>query len=154
MWENGCGMDTTKYYISQVNNNQPTSDICQITYLDISCLFTVVIVDFYLHSCCYAVILQFSCLSCYLVYLVIILCTLFICTSSPLYTHSPGRFLTTLNLYVQILDALFLLFRCSMRPYASRRAGASLYLIPIFLSFVFLLFPDSRYIRFSRYSIS
>ena len=51
------------------------------------------------------------CLSCYLSYLmyadylVIILCTLFICTSSPLYTHSLGRFLTTLDLHVQILDA-------------------------------------------------
>ena len=30
-----------------------------------------------------------------------------------LHTHSPGRFLTTLDLHVQILDALFLLCRCS-----------------------------------------
>ena len=40
----------------------------------------------------------------FVVYLVIILCTLFICTSSPLYTHSLGHFLTTLDLHVQILD--------------------------------------------------
>ena len=70
------------------------------------------------------------------VYLVIILCTLFICTSSPFYTHSPGRFLTTLNLYVQILDALFLLCRCSRRRYASQRAGVSPYSISVFLSFL------------------
>ena len=55
---------------------------------------------------------------------------------SSLHTHSPGRFLTTLDLYVQILNALFLLFRCSMRTYTSRGAKASLYLIPVFLSFL------------------
>ena len=64
-------------------------------------VITVVLLVFYLHafSCnCYSVV----CLSCYLVslwlmlfsylmtavYLVIILCTLFTCTSSPLYTHT------------------------------------------------------------------
>jgi len=71
------------------------------------------------------------------VYLVIILCTLFICTSSPLYTHIHTlirSFLTTLDLHVHVLDALFLLCRCSRRWYASWRAGASPYLIPVFLS--------------------
>ena len=46
---------------------------------------------------------------------------------SSLHTHSPGRFLTTLNLHVQILDALFLLCRCSMRPYILRGAWVSLW---------------------------
>ena len=87
--------------------------------------------------CSYLFIMLFSYLLS-VVYLVIILCTLFICTSSPLYTHthSPGRFLTTLDLHIQILDALFLLFRCSLKPYASRRAEASPYSIPVLLSFL------------------
>jgi len=44
--------------------------------------------------------------------------------------------LTTLDLHVQILDALFLLCRCSMRLYASQRAGDSTYSISVFLSFL------------------
>jgi len=70
-----------------------------------------VIVTFYLHTCCSQ--LCFSCLFIMLisylmstVYLVIILCTLYICTCTSLNTHahSLGHFLMTLNLYVQILD--------------------------------------------------
>jgi len=78
------------------------------------------------------------------VYLVIIRCTLFICTSSPLYTHSPGRFLTTLDLHVQILDALLLLCRYSMRLYALRGTGRSLFWFWYsFLSLFLLLLFDS-----------
>jgi len=55
---------------------------------------------------------------------------------SSLHTHSPGSFLTTLDLHVQILDALFLLCRCSMRLSASWRAGASPYSILVFLFFL------------------
>ena len=108
-----------------------------VIYSCFTCLFL------HAYSCyCYSVHLL-----CYLVihvcsYLVIILCTLFIYTSSPLYTHthSSGRFLMTLDLRVQILDALFLLFRCSLRPYASRRAGASSYLIPVFSSLLYFCY--------------
>ena len=103
-------------------------------------LFTVILLVFYLHaySCyCYSV----ACLSCYLVILCLQLsCYYFVHIvymheQSSLHTHSPGRFLTTWDLHVQILDALFLLFRCSLRPYASRRAGASPYSILVFFPF-------------------
>ena len=61
---------------------------------------------------------------------------------------------------VQILDALFLLFRCSLRLYASRRAGASPYSIPVFLSFLpsyyflILVISDSDVILVFIYMIS
>ena len=68
------------------------------------------------------------------VYLVIILCTLFICTSSSLYTHTltrslsddPGFARPDIGRYVSIVQV-------SMRLYASRRAGASPYSIMVFL---------------------
>ena len=53
-----------------------------------------------------------------------------------LHTRSPGRFLTTLDLHVQILDALCLWCRCFMRLYASRGPGASPYLTLVSLSFL------------------
>ena len=91
----------------------------------------------------FSVILQFSCLSCCLVILWLQFILLLFCAhclyarAFPFtHTHSSGHFLTTLDLYFQILDALFLLFRCSMRLYASQRAGASPYSIPVFLSFL------------------
>jgi len=127
----------------------------------ISCLFTVVIVAFYLYSCCYSVILQFSCLSYYLsylmyaVYLVIILCTLFICTSTFLYTHThqvafSRPWLCTSRYWT-------LCFYCSVFIEAIRFAknwSFSLFDSGILIFFAFILFPDSRYIRFSRYSSS
>ena len=73
---------------------------------------TVVLLVFYLHtfSCyCYSVIY----LSCYLVILWLQFILLLFCAHcymhefSSLHTHSPGRFLTTLDLHVQILDACF-----------------------------------------------
>ena len=85
----GTQLSTT--LVRLIITNQ-TSDICQVTHSDISCLFTVVTVDFYLYvviqlyfsSVVYHVI-QFLIST---VILVITLCTLFICTSFSLYTHS------------------------------------------------------------------
>ena len=102
-------------------------------YSCFTCLLSARLFMLLLFSCLF--IMLFSYLI-FAVSLVIILCTLFICTSSPLYTHSLGRFLTTLDLHVQILDALFLLCRCPMRLYALRGAGRSPYSIPVFLSFL------------------
>jgi len=58
------------------------------------------------------------CLSCYLVILYLQFILLLFCAHCLYaraflftHTHSPGRFLTTLDLHVQILDALFLLCR-------------------------------------------
>ena len=71
---------------------------------------TVVLLVLYLYSySCYRysvayIIMLFDYLISAVI-LVIALCTLFICTSFSLYTHSLGRFLTTLDLHVQILDA-------------------------------------------------
>ena len=70
------------------------------------------------------------------VYLVIILCILFICTSFPLYIHTHRSLSDDPGFVRPDIGRLFLLFRCSLRPYASRRAGASPYSIPVFLSFL------------------
>ena len=90
----------------------------------------------------------------FVVYLVIIMCTLFICTSSPFYTHthSLGRFLTTLDLHVQILDACFY---CQVFDETVRFVKSwsfSLFDSGILIFLAFILFSDSRYIRFSCYS--
>ena len=88
--------------------------------------------------CSYPSVQLFIMLFSYLIFvviLVIILCTLFICMSSPLYTHThqvafwrPEFARPDIGHFVSI--------RCSLRPYASRRAGASPYSIPVFLSFL------------------
>ena len=86
-------------------------------------LFTVVLLIFYLHaySCyCYSV----ACLSCDLVILCLQLFLLLVyahclyARALLLHTHSPGRFLTTLDLHVQILDACFYCagVRCDCTP--------------------------------------
>ena len=127
----------------------------------ISRLFLVVIVAFYLHTCCYAVILQFSCLTCYFsylifaVYLVIILCTLFYARAFP-FTHTLtrslsddpgfarpdiGRFVSVVQVFVETVH-----FAKSWSFYLFDSGTL------IFLAFV--LFPDSCYIRSSRYSSS
>ena len=86
------------------------------------------------------------------VYYVIVTYLIIMHEHSSLHTHSPGRFLTTLDLHVQIYDTLFLLCRCSMRPYALRRARVSPYSIPVFLSFLLsYYFLILVYIRFSCY---
>ena len=153
--------DTAKYYISQVNNNQ--SDQCHMlgytfrhqlfVYSCDSCpfIFIHVVMQLSFSSVVYHVIQ----LSCYYFMRIVYVHEFF-----SLHTHSPGHFLTTLNLHVQILDALFLLCRCLMRPYASRRAGASPYLIPVFLSFLpsyyflILVISDSVFIPVFIYMIS
>jgi len=89
-----------------------------------SCLFIFIHVIQLSFSCMFIILFSYL-LSVHIVYMHELL---------PLHTHSLGRFLTTLNLHVQILDALFLLFRCWMIPYILRGAGVSLYLILIFSS--------------------
>ena len=119
-------------------------------YSYFTCLLPACLIMLLLFSCLFIMLfsypmLQLSCY--YFVYIV------YMHEQSSLHKHSPGRFLTTLDLHVQILDALFPLFRCSLRPYASRRARASPYSIPIFLSFLpSYYFSDSHYIIFSCYS--
>ena len=112
-----------------------------VAYFDISCLFAIVTVVFYLYFVLLSDMLQFSYLSCYSVvlYLQFILLPyahVLMHELFPLYTHTHhGRVLTTLDLHVQILDDLFPLCRCSLRLYASRIAGASPYSILVLLSF-------------------
>ena len=102
--------------------------------------------------------LSVVCLSCYLV---IFDCSLscyysmhivYMHELSSLHTHLSGHFLTTLDLHIQILDALFLFFRCSLRLYASRIAGV----LPILFwySYLFSLRIISRFLlyQFSCYS--
>ena len=69
------------------------------------------------------------------------------------FTYSLGRFLTTLNLHVQI-RCFILLFRCSMRVYMLRGAGVSLFVIIGIPVLLFMLFPDSLYIVSSYLFIS
>ena len=101
------------------------------------------------------------CLSCYLVILYLQLFFLLFCAhcvyarALPFtHTHLPGRFLTTLDLHVQILDGLFLLFRCLMRLIVcfAKSWSFSLFDSGILILLAFILFPDSQYIRFSCYS--
>ena len=88
-------------------------------------LIHIIVIQLFIY---HVIWLPYDCsLSCYY------LCTLFICTSSPLYTHTHQ---VAFWRPVQILDALFLLCKCSRRRYASQRAGASPYLILVFLSFL------------------
>ena len=61
------------------------------------------------------VYLLFSCVI-FAVALIVIYAHVLMHELFPLYTHTHyGRVLTTLNLHVQILGALFLLCRCTMR---------------------------------------
>jgi len=91
------------------------------------------------------------CLSCYLVifclqFVLLLFCAHCLYARALPFTHSLTRLLsTTLNSYVQILDALFLLFRCWMRSYILREAGASPYLILVcssLFSFCYFLILD------------
>ena len=115
-----------------------TSDTCQVTHLDISCsrhhdiscLLQLFLLVFYLYaySCyCYSV----DCLSCYVVilclqFILLLFCAHCLYARVVLFTHTLTRSLSDdPGLHVQILDALFLLCRCSMRLYALREAGRS-----------------------------
>ena len=92
-----------------------TSVIClQLFYLSFICtLIHVIVIQ------CLFIMLFSVCVICY--YFVH---TVYMHEQFSLHTHSPGRFLTTLDLHVQILDTLFLLCRCSMRLYALRGLDA------------------------------
>ena len=71
------------------------------------------------------------------VYLVIILCTLFICMSTSLYTHTlTGSLFDDPGFARPDIRCFLILFRCSMTPYASQEAGVSSCLILVFLSFL------------------
>ena len=90
-------------------------------------------------SCCLVILwLQFI--------LLLFMHTVYMHEFSSLHTHSPGRFLTTLDLHVQILDALFLSCRCSMRPYILQGAWVSLILVfsSLLYSCYFLILPLSH----------
>jgi len=88
------------------------------------------------------------------VYLVIILCTLFICTSFPLYTHTltrslsndPGFARPDIGRFVSVVQ-MFVETVCFTKSWSF-----SLFDSSILILLTFLLFPDSRYIRFSCYS--
>jgi len=90
------------------------------------------------------------------VYLVIILCTLFICTSSPLYTHTLTRSLSNdpefarpdIGCFVSIVQV----FEETVR--FAKSWNFSLFDSSILIFLVFILFPNSRYIRFICYSSS
>jgi len=70
-------------------------------------------------------------------YLVIILCILFICTSDVLYTHTLNGSLSDDSEFVRPdIGCFLILFRCSLRWYASQGVGVSPYLIMVFLSFL------------------
>ena len=106
-----------------------------VTHARLHIMTSVVCLQFFtcLLSARLFMLLLFSCLFImlfnYLMFAVILLLFCAHCLYARVvlftHTHSPGRFLTTLNLHVQILDALFLLCRCLMRLYALRGAGRS-----------------------------
>ena len=102
-------------------------------YSCFTCLLSALLFMLLLFSCLFSMLISYLMT---VVYLVIILCTLFICTSFP-FTHTLTRSLSDDPGFVRPdMDALFLLFRCSLRPYASRRVRASPYSISVFLSFL------------------
>ena len=100
------------------------------------------IVAYYLYTCCYSVILQFSCLTCYLVILYLQLFLLLFCAhclykrALP-FTHTLTRSLSDDPGFARPdIGRFVFIVRCSMRPYASRGPGASSYLILVFLYFL------------------
>ena len=99
-------------------------------------------------------------LSCYsiifcLQFIMLWLCAQYFYARAPssFLTHWLGRFLTNLDLHVQI-ECFISLIRCSMRPYMLRGAGVSLLDHQYSCSLSFLLFLDSLYIIISCHSIS
>ena len=64
---------------------------------------------------------------------------------SSLHTYSPGRFLTTLHLHVQLLDALFLLCRFDETIHIARSLSLSLIMVfsSLLSSYYFLILPLS-----------
>jgi len=83
---------------------------------------------------------------------------MFICTSTFFFlTHSLGRFLTTLDLHVKVLDVSCYWLGVRLRPGMLR--GARVFLYPLwyyclsFHSYWFCSFPDPLYFVISYYSI-
>jgi len=74
--------------------------------------------------------------------------TLYACALFFYFTHSLSRFLTTLDLHIQIVNVFILWTRYSMRLDMLRGSGVSFYSI-----LVFRRFPDFSYIRLIAYSI-
>ena len=70
----------------------------------------------------------------------------------PLHTHSPGRFLTRICTFRYWTLCFYYL--ADETIYIARNWSFSLSYSGILISLFFLLFPDSRYIRFSYYSSS
>ena len=100
------------------------------THLFMLLLFSYLFIMWYLVIFCLQFILLLFCARC-----------LYARALPFTHIHSLGRFLTTLDLHVQILDALFLLCRCSMWLYAQRRTGRSFFWFCYsFLSLFLLLF--------------
>jgi len=87
------------------------------------------------------------------IYHVIILCTLFICTSFPLYTtltgslsDDPGFARPDIGRFVSIVQVFVETVRFA------KSWSFSLFDSSILILLAFILFPNSRYIRFSCYS--
>ena len=85
-------------------------------------------------------------------YHVIIMYTLFICTSTFFFSYTLIRSLSDNSEFVRSdTECFMLLFRCSMKSYSSRGAGVSLFLVLVFLSllsFCYFLILDIYQIQF------
>jgi len=123
-----------------------------VVYSCFTCLLSARLFMLLLFSCLFIMLFSYLMSA---VILVIILCTLFICTSSPLYTHThqvafwrpwicTSRY-WTLYFYCQVFDETI---------HIVRSLSLSLSDSGILIFLIFLLFHYSRYIRSSCYSIS
>jgi len=126
-------------------------------------------IQLFIYSCdscllsTYLLLFSYPSVVCLLLYLVI-LCLQLSCyyyvhivymhEQSSLHTHSLGRLLTTLDLHVQILDALFLLSGVRWDHTYCEEFWVSLSDSGILISLIFLLFPDSTFITFSCHFFS
>jgi len=72
----------------------------------------------------------------------------------PLHTHSPGRFLTTLDLHVQILELVSIVQVYDETVRFAKSWSFSLFYSGTLIFLAFVLFPNSCYIRSSHYSSS
>ena len=89
-----------------------------IVYSYFTCLLPARLFILLLFSCLFIILFSYLMFA---VYLVILLCTLFICTSSPLYTHTLTRSLSDDPGFARPdIGRLILLFRCSLSSYALR----------------------------------
>ena len=126
-----------------------------VDYSCFTCLLSVRLFMLLLFSCLFIMLFRYPMSA---VYLVIILCTLFICTSSFLYTHSLGRFwrpwirtsrVLDIFLYCQVFDETIHIARSLSLSFLHYRYSCSfihviswfyLYRIQLsFLSYIYLL---------------